>query len=217
MDLDKRKAQGDQHRCRLRSFEKPTHKCRISYSITSSVVASSVGGTVRPNADGATGPFHHRKCRNQSLNSAGSIVVMTNRAYAYPPLTHEPRIGNRIFYDGQRVMLDLTEANMEAHRRLKDKLRDLCGKLDIHPRLFDGSLHLGQKVPTGGTAHQAGTMRFGHDSSQSVLDLNCKAHEIDNLYVTDASFFPSIGAVNPTLTLIANALRVGDQIIARLK
>jgi choline dehydrogenase-like flavoprotein len=60
-------------------------------------------------------------------------------------------------------------------------------------------------------------MRFGHDSSQSVLDLNCKAHEIDNLYVTDASFFPSIGAVNPTLTLIANALRVGDQIIARLK
>ncbi len=60
-------------------------------------------------------------------------------------------------------------------------------------------------------------MRFGLDPSQSVLDLNCKAHETDNLYVTDASFFPSIGAVNPTLTIIANALRVGDQIIARLK
>ena len=128
-----------------------------------------------------------------------------------------PLAQNRIFYDGRRVMLDLTETNMESHRRLKDKLRDLCGKLDVHPHLFEMSLYLGQNVPIGGTAHQAGTMRFGHDSSQSVLDLNCKAHEIDNLYVTDASFFPSIGAVNPTLTLIANALRVGDQIIARLK
>jgi choline dehydrogenase-like flavoprotein len=124
---------------------------------------------------------------------------------------------NRIFYDRQRVMLDLTETNMESHRRLKNKLRDLCGKLDVHPHLFDRSLYLGQNVPIGGTAHQAGTMRFGRDSSQSVLDLNCKTHEIDNLYVTDASFFPSIGAVNPTLTLVANALRVGDEIVARLK
>ncbi len=60
-------------------------------------------------------------------------------------------------------------------------------------------------------------MRFGPDPSQSVLDLNCKAHGIDNLYVTDASFFPSIGAVNPTLTIIANALRVADHIIGRFK
>jgi choline dehydrogenase-like flavoprotein len=124
---------------------------------------------------------------------------------------------NRIFYDGQRVMLDLTETSSQAHQRLKGKLRDLCGKLDVHPHLFDRSLYLGQNVPIGGTAHQAGTMRFGTDPSQSVLDLNCKAHGIDNLYVTDASFFPSIGAVNPTLTIIANALRVGDQVIARFK
>jgi choline dehydrogenase-like flavoprotein len=128
-----------------------------------------------------------------------------------------PSPQNRIFYSGERVMLDLTETNMEAHRRLKDKLRDLCDKLDVHPHLFDRSLYLGQNVPIGGTAHQAGTMCFGSDPARSVLDLNCKAHEIDNLYVTDASFFPSIGAVNPTLTLIANALRVGDQIVARLK
>jgi choline dehydrogenase-like flavoprotein len=59
-------------------------------------------------------------------------------------------------------------------------------------------------------------MRFGPDPSQSVLDLNCRTHEIDNLYVTDASFFPSIGAVNPTLTIIANALRIGDHIADRL-
>jgi choline dehydrogenase-like flavoprotein len=59
-------------------------------------------------------------------------------------------------------------------------------------------------------------MRFGTDPNSSVLDLDCRAHELDNLYVTDASFFPSIGAVNPTLTIIANALRVADHITARL-
>jgi choline dehydrogenase-like flavoprotein len=124
---------------------------------------------------------------------------------------------NRIFYDRDRVMLDLTEVNLEGLHRLKEKLRDLCGKLDVHPHLFERSLYLGQNVPIGGTAHQAGTMRFGSDPVDSVLDLNCKAHAIDNLYVTDASFFPSIGAVNPTLTIIANALRVGEHIAARFK
>jgi choline dehydrogenase-like flavoprotein len=126
-----------------------------------------------------------------------------------------PRPENRIFYDGDRVILDLTQTNMEGHRRLRQKLRELCGKLEIHPHLFDRSLYFGQNVPIGGTAHQAGTMRFGTDAAQSVLDVNCKAHEVDNLYVTDASFFPSIGAVNPTLTIIANALRVGDHIAKR--
>lgn len=124
---------------------------------------------------------------------------------------------NRIFYDRGRVMLDLEETNMEAHQRLREKLRVLCGKLDVHPHLFERSIYLGQNIPIGGTAHQAGTMRFGSDPASSVLDLNCKAHAIDNLYVTDASFFPSIGAVNPTLTIIANALRVADQIVSRLK
>jgi choline dehydrogenase-like flavoprotein len=123
---------------------------------------------------------------------------------------------NRIFYDGDRITLDLTQTNVEAHQRLRQKLRDLCDRLDIHPHLFDRSLYLGQNVPIGGTAHQAGTLRFGSDPAQSVLDLNCRAHGIDNLYVTDASFFPSIGAVNPTLTIIANALRVGEHIADRL-
>jgi len=71
-------------------------------------------------------------------------------------------------------------------------------------------------VPVAGVAHQAGTCRFGADPSTSVLDVNCKAHEVDNLYVVDTSFFPSIGAVNPSLTAIANALRVGDHVLERL-
>src|SRR5665213_1573788 len=128
-----------------------------------------------------------------------------------------PRPQNRIYYQGTRVRLDLEASSTEAHTRLKHKLKSLCGKLDLHPHLFDRSLYLGQNVPIGGTAHQAGTLRFGADPAQSVLDLNCKAHELDNLYVTDASFFPSIGAVNPTLTIIANALRVADKIKGRLE
>ena len=66
------------------------------------------------------------------------------------------------------------------------------------------------------TAHQAGTARFGTDPAASVLDVDCKAHDLDNLYVVDSSFFPSIGAVNPTLTIIANALRVGQHLTERL-
>ena len=57
----------------------------------------------------------------------------------------------------------------------------------------------------------------GTDPKTSALDVNCKAHEVDNLYVVDGSFFVSSGAVNPALTIMANALRVGDHIISRLK
>ncbi len=127
-----------------------------------------------------------------------------------------PRPENRIFYDGDRVVLDLAENNMEAHHRLKKKLERYLGKAGAHPVLLERSLYLGKNIPIGGTAHQAGTCRFGADPASSVLDLNCKAHELDNLYVTDASFFPSIGAVNPTLTIIANALRVAEHLRGRL-
>ena len=71
-------------------------------------------------------------------------------------------------------------------------------------------------APVDGTAHQAGTMRFGVDPQSSLLNLDCRAHEVDNPYAVDAGFFPSIGAVNPTLTIIANALRVGDHLAERL-
>jgi choline dehydrogenase-like flavoprotein len=127
-----------------------------------------------------------------------------------------PRPENRIFYDGDRVILDLYENNMEAHHRLKKKLEHYLGKIGAYPVLLERSLYLGKNIPIGGTAHQAGTCRFGTDPATSVLDLNCKAHGLDNLYVTDASFFPSIGAVNPTLTIIANALRVAEHLRSRL-
>ena len=76
--------------------------------------------------------------------------------------------------------------------------------------MLDKNFYLSMDVPLAGVAHQAGTCRFGTDPATSVLDVNCKAHELDNLYVVDTSFFPSIGAVNPALTAMANAIRVGD-------
>jgi choline dehydrogenase-like flavoprotein len=127
-----------------------------------------------------------------------------------------PRPENRIYYDGDRVVLDVTENNMEALHRLKRKLEQMMGAVGAHPVLLERKLYLGKDIPISGTAHQAGTARFGADPATSVIDLNCKAHELDNLYLADASFFPSIGAVNPTLTIIANALRVADHIKQRL-
>jgi choline dehydrogenase-like flavoprotein len=91
------------------------------------------------------------------------------------------------------------------------------GSAGAHPVMMERSLYLGKGIPISGTAHQSGTARFGTDPAQSVLNLDCRAHEVDNLYVADASFFPSIGAVNPTLTIIANALRVAAHIQERLR
>ena len=78
------------------------------------------------------------------------------------------------------------------------------------------NFYMEMDVPIAGVAHQAGTCRFGKDPAASVSDVNCKAHELDNLYLADASIFPSIGAVNPALTVMANAIRVGDHSRTRL-
>lgn len=121
-----------------------------------------------------------------------------------------PRGENRVFYDGDRVLLDIKEGNMEAHRRLKKNLEKIACRAGTYPVLLERRLYLGKNIPIGGTAHQARTARFGTDPATSVLDLDCKTHGLDNLDLTDASFVPSIGSVNPTLTIIANALRVAD-------
>jgi choline dehydrogenase-like flavoprotein len=121
-----------------------------------------------------------------------------------------PHPDNRIYYKGGKVHLDLVETNPEALKRLKRKLEEVLTAIGKPAVLLERSLYLSKDIPLSGTAHQAGTCRFGTDPATSVLNLDCRAHEVDNLYVTDASFFPSIGAVNPTLTIIANALRVAD-------
>jgi choline dehydrogenase-like flavoprotein len=126
--------------------------------------------------------------------------------------------------DGQ-IVLAYRPNNEEGHRRLIARLKELmrqqtrCGVHghECHEGLFARSLYVGQRIPLAGVAHQNGTVRFGHDPRTSALDVHCRAHEVDNLYVADASVFPSSGAVNPALTIMANALRVGDHLLARLR
>lgn len=131
-----------------------------------------------------------------------------------------PLPGSRVTLDRDGdIHLALDEKNNTAGlERLRHKLQGMLGHLGMHEHhLLSRSLYLHKGMPIGATAHQAGTVRFGDDPRSSALDVDCKAHDLDNLYVVDTSFFPSIGAVNPSLTAIANALRVGDLIAARLK
>ncbi|MGH4025951.1 MAG: GMC oxidoreductase, partial [Pseudonocardiaceae bacterium] len=131
-----------------------------------------------------------------------------------------PHPDNRVTLNsGGAIHLALDEKNNTAGlRRLRHKLQGMLSDLGMHPgHLLEHSIYLHKGLPIGATAHQAGTVRFGTDPQRSALDLHCKAHDLDNLYVVDISFFPSIGAVNPSLTAIANALRIGDHLAARLR
>ena len=129
-----------------------------------------------------------------------------------------PRPGNRVTVDGQgTITLDYTPSNQVPKQKLYEKLKSLLNRLGMHEHLIPRNLYMKNEIGIGGVAHQAGTCRFGSNPKTSVLDVNCKAHELDNLYVVDTSFFPSIGAVNPALTAMANALRVGDHLLERIK
>ena len=137
-----------------------------------------------------------------------------------------PDPANRVTLDrAGHIVLSYQPNNEEGHTRLIGALKHLmkqqtrCGVHghECHEGLFARSLYLGQRIPLAGVAHQNGTVRFGRDPKTSAFDENCRAHEVDNLYVVDASFFPSSGAVNPALTIMANALRVGDHLLGRLR
>ena len=136
-----------------------------------------------------------------------------------------PDPDNRVTLDHDgNIVLSYQPNNEEGHKRLAAKLKELMRQQTLcavhghncHQGLFARNLFLGQRIPLAGVAHQNGTIRFGNDPKMSALDRNCRAHEVDNLYVVDASFFPSSGAVNPALTIMANALRVGDHLIRRM-
>jgi len=137
-----------------------------------------------------------------------------------------PDPNNRVTLDRDgNIVLAYKPNNEEGHKRLLEKLKTLlnqqskCGVHghECHQGIFSRSLFLGQRIPLAGVAHQNGTVRFGNNPKTSALDANCKAHEVDNLYVVDGGFFPSSSAVNPALTIMANALRVGDHLIARMQ
>jgi choline dehydrogenase-like flavoprotein len=130
-----------------------------------------------------------------------------------------PSPENRVTLDSDdgNITLTYSETNATAKKRLYEQLKSMLPKLDLNPgHLIHRFAYMKNDIPVAGVAHQAGTCRFGTDPAESVLDRDCKAHELDNLYVVDTSIFPSIGAVNPALTAMANSLRVGDHLLERV-
>ncbi len=116
------------------------------------------------------------------------------------------------------IALEYEHNNLVGHERLVQRLKaSLDGFVDQSHPISQHHFQFDSLLPLYGVAHQCGTVRFGADPRNSVLDPNCKAHELDNLYVVDTAFFVSAGAVNPTLTTVANAMRVGDHLLDRLK
>lgn len=128
-----------------------------------------------------------------------------------------PHCANRVALrpDGA-IQLIYHPNNLEAYQRLQKKLIHIMDEVGRRYGYSKKMQYVGFKLGISGVSHQTGACRFGEDPATSVLDLNCKAHDLDNLYVVDTSFFPSSGAVNPSLTAMANALRVGDHLIERM-
>jgi choline dehydrogenase-like flavoprotein len=123
-----------------------------------------------------------------------------------------PDPNNRVSLKGDKISLEYTDNNSESFDRLIDRWIDVLKSINVD----SGSRYYLSKFPLRWVAHQCGTCRFGTDPKMSVLDPDCRTHDIDNLYVVDGSFFPSNIGSNPTLTIIANALRVGDILLDRL-
>lgn len=128
-----------------------------------------------------------------------------------------PLPGNQVVVDRHGgIALRYRPTNLAAHRRLRERFVGLLDAMQCREEVLENYSYRGGRLGISGVAHQNGTIRFGGDPATSALDPTCRMHDVDNLYVADSSFFVSSSAVNPTLTIIANALRVADHITERL-
>ncbi len=127
-----------------------------------------------------------------------------------------PDPNNRVQVLNGRIHLHYAPNNTVAGDRLIHRWTHILKASDRAEHIIPFGIYPRTKTPIQVVGHQCGTCRFGPDPATSVLDLNCRTHDLDNLYVVDGSFFPSSAAVNPTLTIMANALRVGDRIRDRV-
>jgi choline dehydrogenase-like flavoprotein len=165
------------------------------------------------------GSFHHEMMKADAppLTPAFVLDLMTTHAVPWWLMTEDlPDPNNRVTIAKGAVRLDYTPNNVESFERLRDKWIDILKQAGHADHWFHLNAYFKKRIPLEGIGHQNGTCRFGTDPKQSVLDTNCRTHDVDNLYVVDGSFFASSGAVNPSLTIIANALRVGDHLLERL-
>ncbi|ESA36398.1 choline dehydrogenase-like flavoprotein [Leptolyngbya sp. Heron Island J] len=127
-----------------------------------------------------------------------------------------PDPNNRVRIEHNKLYIDYTPNNLEAHDRLVYRWIDILKTIEKELGGFQRGNHPRGEIPIQVMANQCGTCRFGNDRTTSVLDPNCRTHDVENLYVVDSSFFPSNASVSPALTVIANALRVGEHLTQRL-
>jgi choline dehydrogenase-like flavoprotein len=163
--------------------------------------------------------FRGERPRETKLAPDWTLERMARHAIDFWLSTEDlPRPDNRVTVDRDgKLTLTYAETNAAAKKELYAKVKSMLGELDMNPdHLIHRFAYMKNDIPVAGCAHQAGTCRFGTDPATSVLNVDCRAHEVDNLYVVDTSVFPSIGAVNPALTAMANSLRVGDHLLERL-
>lgn len=170
-----------------------------------------------------------------SVQLLGNITANRVAAYA-PPLTPKfiaeavanhsvswllitedlPNPNNRVYVKGEQIYIDYTKNNEQTFNRFMKRWVEVLQSMKLPSHQGHISVVFPQKMTLKEVGHQCGTCRFGEHPRNSVLDLNCRAHDVDNLYVVDGSFFPSSSAVNPSLTIMANALRVGEHLLARM-
>lgn len=166
------------------------------------------------------GSFHHEMMKGDAPPLTPGLVLEEMAEHAVPWwLTAEdlPSPDNRVMWTGKTIQLDYTINNAEAYERLMARWTEVLKQVDDVHHVIPHEAYFKKRIPLEGVGHQNGTCRFGTDPKTSVLDTFCRTHDIDNLYVVDGSFFPSSAAVNPSLTIIANALRVGDHLLERLR
>ena len=135
-----------------------------------------------------------------------ALAPVANRAVDWYLVSEDlPRPESRVRIDGEQVILDWQFSNMAAHYKLVERTREVmkaAGYPLILTQLVDGRL----------PSHQCGTVRIGNDPATAPLDPWCRSHDHANLFVMDAGFLPTSAAVNPSLTVAAQALRVADYI-----
>jgi choline dehydrogenase-like flavoprotein len=172
-------------------------------------------GSVQP-----IGSFQQEMMRSDAppLTPGFALKIAKEHAVPWWLMTEDlPDPNNRVRIRDGEIRLEYTPNNQTSFKRLKERWVDVLKRSGHAHVTFDWHAYLKKDIPIEGVGHQNGTCRFGTDRTQSVLDTNCRAHDLDNLYVVDAAFFPSCGAVNPSLTIIANAIRVADHLIERMK
>ena len=127
-----------------------------------------------------------------------------------------PDPNNRITLESQKIKINYTPNNLKGHHLLMDKLKYNLEHSGSFSHFIPKNIYFGKDMDIAAVAHQNGTIRFGTDPKLSALDTFCRSHDVKNLFVVDGSFFVSSSAVNPALTIMAMALRVGDYIINEL-